>query len=370
MAKSAFSARIPSLDGLRAISIGFVLMGHLVWTRGFPLQSPWAADLAELGVRIFFVISGYLISSLLFADRRRIDDGRLRPFAALKQFYVRRAYRIFPAAYVFLAVMAILDARGVIHLMRHDLLCAATYTSNFHQPRAWWLGHLWSLSVEEQFYMLWPAVVLFAGARRASWVAVAAVALAPAMRVLVWVGWPDLRVHVGEAFPTIFDAIATGCVLAAVRVRLLESPLYLRFTSSWAFAVVPAAVIGAALLSGRPRFDLVVGQAIQNVGIALVIERCIRVVDGRWGRVLNSRPLVFVGTLSYSFYLWQQPFINRHAPGLAQTFPFSVGLAALLALASYTLVEQPFLRLRARRVPTGSALDAAAGARPATVEIK
>src|SRR5262249_39151234 len=125
MSERAPSARIPSLDGLRAISIGFVLMGHLVWTRGYPLQSAWMADLAELGVRIFFVISGYLISSLLFADRRRIDEGKLRPGAALKQFYVRRAYRIFPAAYAFLAVMAVLNAQGVIHLLRNDLLCAA-----------------------------------------------------------------------------------------------------------------------------------------------------------------------------------------------------------------------------------------------------
>jgi peptidoglycan/LPS O-acetylase OafA/YrhL len=162
-------------------------------------------------------------------------------------------------------------------------------------------------------------------------------------------------------------------VLAALRARLKASTAYVRFTDSWAFAVVPLAVLGAALLSGRPRFDLVVGQAVQNVGIALIIERCIRLPEGAWGRLLNSRPLVAVGALSYSFYLWQQPFINRHAHGLAQTFPFSVGLAALLALASYTLVEQPFLRLRARRVPTGSALDAAAGARPghvATVEVK
>src|SRR5450432_4526501 len=112
-AKRGASARIPSLDGLRAISIGFVLMGHLAWTPNFPLNAAWVTDLAELGVRIFFVISGYLISSLLFADRRRIDAGALGAGTALKQFYVRRAYRIFPAAYAFLAVMAVLEATGV-----------------------------------------------------------------------------------------------------------------------------------------------------------------------------------------------------------------------------------------------------------------
>jgi peptidoglycan/LPS O-acetylase OafA/YrhL len=341
-----------------------------VWTRGFPVTTPWVTNLAELGVRIFFVISGYLITSLLFADRARIDRGRLAPGEALKQFYVRRAYRIFPAAYAFLLVMAVLDRTGVIHLLRNDLLCAATYTSNFHQPRAWWLGHLWSLSVEEQFYMLWPAVVLFAGVKRATWVAVAAVLFAPAARLFVWDQWPDLRLHVGEAFPTIFDAIAAGCVLAAMRERLTANQRYLRFSNSWAFAAVPAAVLGAALLSDRPRIDLVAGQAVQNLGIALIVERCIRRADGRWGRLLNSRPLVFVGTLSYSFYLWQQPFINRHTKGLFQTFPISVGLAALAALASFYLVEQPFLRLRARRVPTGSALDQTAGAMPVPAAAK
>jgi peptidoglycan/LPS O-acetylase OafA/YrhL len=277
---------------------------------------------------------------------------------------VRRAYRIFPAAYAFLAVMAVLEATGVIHLLRHDLLAAATYTTNFHQPRAWWLGHLWSLSVEEQFYMLWPAVVLLAGTRRAVWLAALALVVAPATRVGVWFLWPTLRPYVGEAFPTIFDAIAAGCVLAAVRPRLAASRAYVRFSGSAAFAVVPLAVLGAALLSGRPRLDLVVGQAVQNLGIALVIERCIRLPDGAWGRLLNSRPLVGVGALSYSFYLWQQPFINRHATGWAHAFPVSVALAAGLALASYHLVEQPFLRLRARRVPTGSALDKSAGAAP------
>jgi peptidoglycan/LPS O-acetylase OafA/YrhL len=359
------SGRIPSLDGLRAISIGLVLVGHLAWTRNFPLHATWVADLAELGVRVFFVISGYLISSLLFADRRRIDAGTLGPGAALKQFYIRRAYRIFPAAYAFLLVIAVLDATDVIHLLRHDLLAAATYTSNFHQPRAWWLGHLWSLSVEEQFYMLWPAVVLLAGTRRAQWVAALSLVVAPAIRVLIWYRWPELRLHLGEAFPTIFDAIAAGCVLAAVRARLATNALYLRFSNSAAFAVVPLAVLGAALLSDRPRIDLVVGQGVQNIGIALVIERCIRRADGRWGRLLNSRPLVAVGALSYSFYLWQQPFINRHATGWPQAFPVNVALAALLAFASYHLVEQPFLRLRARRAPAKSTLETA----PATMPV-
>jgi peptidoglycan/LPS O-acetylase OafA/YrhL len=258
-------------------------------------------------------------------------------------------YRIFPAAYAFLLVMAAFAAAGLVHLLPGDLACAATYTTNFHEPRGWPLGHLWSLSVEEQFYVLWPAVVLFAGERRALQVALAALAVAPAARVGLWLAGPAWWPYVGEAFPTIFDAIAAGCVLAITRERLRASARYVRFSASPAFALVPAAVLAASQLAGRPSFDLVIGQALQNVGIALVVERCIRLPDGASGRLLNSRVLVGLGGLSYSLYLWQQPFINRHSDAWTAAFPVNVALALAAALVSYHVIEQPFLRLRARR---------------------
>jgi peptidoglycan/LPS O-acetylase OafA/YrhL len=355
--RAVSATRIPSLDGLRALSIGLVLVGHLDWTRNFPLGSPAVADLAELGVRVFFVISGYLITTLLLGDRRRMAAGTLTRGRALGQFYVRRVYRIFPAAYFFLTVVAILSATGLVHLLPGDLACAATYTTNFHEPRAWTLGHLWSLSVEEQFYVLWPAVVLFAGERWALRVALAALAVAPAARVLLWFAGPAYRPYVGEAFPTIFDAIAAGCVLAMTRARLLASARYVRLTSSPAFALVPLAVLALSQLAGRPSIDLVVGQALQNLGIALIVERCIRLPDGASGRLLNWRPLVWLGGLSYSLYLWQQLFINRHSDAWPNAFPVNLALALAAALGSYYLVEQPFLRLRSRRAAAPAAVS-------------
>jgi peptidoglycan/LPS O-acetylase OafA/YrhL len=353
-------ARIASLDGLRAVSIALVLMAHLAGTRGFPARLSVFMHFAELGVRIFFVISGYLISTLLFEDLRRIEAGTLTRVGALKQFYIRRVYRIFPAAYAFVLVVAALAAAGVLRLLPGDLVAAATYTTNFHQPRAWWLGHLWSLSVEEQFYVLWPAVVLATGARKALWVAAAALAVAPATRALIWVAWPDLRAYVGEAFPTIFDAIGAGCLLAGARTWLGGRAGYLRFIASPAFLLIPIAILGAALLSSHPRADLVLGQGIQNIAIAVLIDRSIRLPDSAWGRFLNRRPLVMVGALSYSLYLWQQLFVSRHAGGWINAFPVNVGLALLAAFVSYHLIERPFLRLRSRRAASRAARGAAA----------
>src|SRR5258708_39850286 len=174
--------RIPSLDGLRAISIVAVMTTHVSGTKLFPFKLPEWQNIAELGVRVFFVISGYLISSLLFADQTRVAAGKTSVGRALGQFYVRRIYRLFPAAYTYVLVIALLVLGGAIVLQPGDLLAAATYTMNYHLPRAWWVGHLWSLSVEEQFYFLWPAVVLLAGVRRAPCGGAAAPGAGPAAR--------------------------------------------------------------------------------------------------------------------------------------------------------------------------------------------
>src|SRR5436190_21478787 len=197
--------------------IGLVLMGHLLGTRHFfPVQSS-LLNLAALAVRTFFVISGYLISTLLFKDRDRITRGLLTAGQGFFRFYVRRVFRIFPAVAVLIAVVASLAAAGRVRLLPYDMLAAATFTTNFHHPRAWWLGHLWSLSVEEQFYLLWPAMVLLLGRSSALRAAAAALVIAPLTRVVVWYAMPAWRDYTDESFPTVFDALATGCLLTGLR---------------------------------------------------------------------------------------------------------------------------------------------------------
>jgi peptidoglycan/LPS O-acetylase OafA/YrhL len=339
------ASRIPSLDGVRGISILLVVIGHMAGTRGFLSEAlARALNLGEFGVRVFFVISGYLITTLLISEHRKSGT------VSLSAFYWRRVYRIFPAFYAYLAVVLGLAAAGLVELLPGDAIHAATFTMNHHHERAWIVGHLWSLSVEEQFYLCWPTVVLLLGPRRAMWVAGAAVVLAPAIRVVAWFRFPETRLGIGETFPTIFDSIAVGCLLAGLRERLSNETRYLRALGSPAAMILPIVAFGASLLYRRPSVYLPFGHTVANVAIALWIDRLVRFPERDMGRLVNTRALTWVGTMSYSIYLWQQPFLDRTSSSVLASFPLNLALTFVAALASYHLVEQTFLRIRARRM--------------------
>ena len=146
---------------MRAISILLVVAWHLRSNGSAPWLDPlWRVDTGNLGVRVFFVISGFLITSVLLAEYAR--SGTI----ALRRFYVRRAFRIMPVFYVFLAVMAIGGALGLLEAPLSSVLLAGTYTGDYTHL-SWSVGHTWSLAVEEQFYLLWPGHIVLLGLRRA-----------------------------------------------------------------------------------------------------------------------------------------------------------------------------------------------------------
>jgi len=339
---SRTDVRIPSLDGLRAISIALVLVAHLAGTRHFPLSATaehfWA--LGEFGVRVFFVISGFLITGLLMQELAR--DGRVH----LGRFYLRRTLRIFPPYYTLLLALGLASMAGALTLAPRDLVHGATYTSNYYLDRSWFLGHTWSLSVEEQFYLLWPAVLLLAGLRRGLFIAAAVVALSPVIRVVEWELVRSAGAGVGLRFETIADSIATGCLLAGARGWLHGNAIYRRLLDGAWFAVVP--VVGALghLTQDHPLVSFGLGMTVANLAIALCVDWAVTHHEGRVGRVLNAPPLVFVGLISYSLYLWQQPFLNRASPAPLAAFPLNIAAAVTLALLSYYIVERPALRLR------------------------
>ena len=301
-ASAAAHDRIPSLDGLRAISIAMVLLAHLAGTRGFPMSaaSGRMLGLGELGVHVFFVISGFLITGLL------MDELALSGRISLSRFYLRRTLRIFPAYYTYLAIVFLAAVAGWVQLAPHDLIHGLSYTSNYYPSRSWFMGHTWSLSVEEQFYLLWPALVVLAGPRRAVFIAAATLLTVPIIRVGSWELMRWAGDGIGHRFETVADAIAAGCVLAGVRPWLHESAAYKRALASPWFAAVPAIVVGANLLHDHPVVYFGAGLTLTNVGIALCLDRCVTHASGRTGRILNAAPMVFVGLISYSLYLWQQ----------------------------------------------------------------
>jgi len=314
--------RIPSLDGVRACAITLVVLGH-----GLELHyhSAVAGALANLGVRVFFVLSGYLITTLLLTEHSRTGAIDLRAF------YTRRAFRILPAAVAYMLIIFAVLGRETSW---YHMLLAALYLTNFDYTHPWFLGHLWSLSVEEQFYFLWPAV-LRRWHRYRTGILLGVVALAPLYRV----GGHFLGAHgrLDETFPAVADILAVGCLLAIWFPKLPE-------ISARSAGLLLAFVVFTAIFAGAMRLHfwgntLLLGLwPAAHVAIAALLLYLVR----RPPRVLNSMPVVWLGKVSYGLYLWQQPFVFGARPK-----PWSGVLVALsVAAISYYLIERPALRLR------------------------
>jgi peptidoglycan/LPS O-acetylase OafA/YrhL len=203
--------------------------------------------------------------------------------------------------------------------------------------------------VEEQFYLIWPALFLLGGVRGAIAMAAAYMVIAPVVRVVTWQFFPEQLPGVGETFQTVADAIAAGCVLAAARSWLGQKPAFVTMQRSALTVMFLVAMIFALdYKKGSISFSYPVGETVLNVCIALFIDWCLRNPRSRLGVCLDWRPLAYVGVLSYSLYLWQQPFANRYSDALVASFPFNLICILVMALASYYLVEKPCLRWRQR----------------------
>jgi peptidoglycan/LPS O-acetylase OafA/YrhL len=355
--------RLKSLDGLRAVSVFLVVLSHVAIRLSATIDRPGASagiggmvlhqslalfGLGTLGVWVFFVISGFLITSLLL---REIDDtGRI----SLRRFYVRRTLRIFPAYYAYVALLFALTRLGYVRIAGANFWAALTYSSNYCFACAgvdrWYLAHTWSLAVEEQFYLIWPAVLVLFGRRRGLRAAAAAIAICPILRVIVQLRTGNADVGL-QHFELVADALAMGCVFAGCRGWLHAKAWYMRVLDSPGFVAVPFGVVLAMELARHPRLFSpllfnALGQTLVLAAIALIVDWSMTHSDSRIGEWLNRRTLVFVGTLSYSIYLWQMPFLEPTATDAFHRLPWSLGWIGIAAVVSYYLIERPFLRLR------------------------
>jgi peptidoglycan/LPS O-acetylase OafA/YrhL len=324
--------RIPSLDGARALSIALVITGHANWNKVYPII--WRFEYWNLGVRIFFVISGFLITTLLLEEYKR--TGRV----SLPQFYVRRAFRILPAAYVYVAVIVALIPLGV-RMEYGDVLPVVFYYANYvgHHGMSD-VGQFWSLSVEEQFYFLWPAALAFLGIRRGLYGCLALLILAPAFRLISSVG---LLPPTPGSFETVCDALATGCLLAMLRDELWSLSLYRRLIEGPGALIVALSGIILSCRGIPTQIISVAGIPILNMGVAMLLDRYMRMPQTVTGRILNLAPIVWIGTVSYSLYLWQQPWMFSRLPMVIR-----ISGAFVCAALSLYLVEKPMLRMRRR----------------------
>jgi peptidoglycan/LPS O-acetylase OafA/YrhL len=353
---STLKGYIPTLDGWRAIAILGVMASHAGHSYSAALGRESVFDrfaLGTHGVNLFFAISGLLITS------RLLEEWDSSGSISLKRFYVRRAFRILPPALLYLSCVALLGALGFLPVVREELAAATLFFRNYLPPilgahgAGFFTSHYWSLGVEEHFYLFWPALLLFAGRKRAL-----PVAISIAVLIAVWrhvEAWREIMLY-NAIQPTYFarsdtriDSIMWGVVAAlalarpgvrAVIERHLGTMMYLAFVALygmityrygtrptfWEASIVPVLIVGTVL---RP-------------GSAL-------------GRVLEHPAMRWIGRLSYSLYLWEFFFV--YYPGVPttlgvwQTFPLNLIAAVACATASYYFVERPLIRVGHRLAP-------------------
>jgi peptidoglycan/LPS O-acetylase OafA/YrhL len=333
----AKAVRIPSLDGIRAISITIVLMAHASHTRYFPWPNWRFNALGSAGVRVFFVLSGFLITSLLMSEQKR--SGRI----SLRNFYLRRAFRIMPVFYVYLLFITALAIFRFIKIPGRDLTFAYLYLSNFRPRQFHLVSQLWSLSVEEQFYLVWPAMMALTWTRLKFWAPIVAVCVAPALRYYM-AGNLALEPYVDQSTFTVCDILATGCLLALHRERLHQSAIY-RALITRTSAV--GLLVFACLLIESEKFGphyFQVTQTLLTLALALIIDACMVHAP----KTLNSKAIIQVGTWSYSIYLWHVLFCVPNGARWWNLFPVNIFLSIVVAYASYRTIELPVLALRAR----------------------
>lgn len=319
--------RIPTLDGWRGIAILLVLIDHF----GGPFL-PHVAWIGQHGVAIFFVLSGFLITSKLREEYEATDR------IDLKAFYLRRIFRILPCAWTYLAIVAIL------HLVQPwELTSALLSFRNFAVvPRTQAItNHFWSLSIEEQFYLFWPMLLLLLKPRRARYVAVVLACIIAAIRFGFWLRNPEMQDYV--VFQTQYraDALLIGCAAASIPHTWNPS---LRIRKA-------LLVIGVlALLPCLFIFRVFIPLA-ETLLIALLV----------WGtattrlhipeKLLNWRPLAQLGIMSYSVYVWQD-IVRLYAYNRADLIPAKLLILAVLACASFYGIEQPCIRIGKRLIHT------------------
>ena len=335
--------RFAPFDGLRAIAALLVFMTHM---------NEWRFPGGWIGVELFFALSGYLITSLLLAEwqrTRRID---------LKAFYVRRTLRLAPALVVLVVVVTAVGFIQGVDGTVADSLAAITYTMDIYAPSTGGLGgalgHTWTLAIEEQFYLIWPVVLLFA-LRRAGGLRRTAVALAGVAAVAATAGGVLAAVAgTDTAYETPMPHLPV--LLAGVGLALVarHRRRWLQGLHGW-WAPTVAVTAGAAYLFTANHAQLWLyfgGAAALAVPCVLLLGHLVVRPNGLAARALQLRPLLWLGKRSYGFYLWHRPVIDML--GLASLPAWVPSSAAalvptlVLTMASWWFVETPALRLKQR----------------------
>ena len=330
------SGDIPSLNGIRALAVSLVFFAHGGLERIVP---------GGLGVTIFFVLSGYLITTLLrreFANSNTIN---------LRAFYLRRILRLMPPLAIVLGVSALLASVSVIEgePSAYGLLSVLFYVGNYYViahdfnglPAG--MGVVWSLAVEEHYYLLYPplALLLMRIARPRGFIASMIALCIVILAWRCWLYWQGTSAaYISMASDTRADAILIGCLTAYWRNAALAPIPQIRSTTAALTALACVAVLLGSLIYRDEFFRQTFRYTLQSLAIAPLIQLAVSHPRGAPFRWLNSRPMVYLGTVSYTLYLSHQVllyFVMRHWSGMGD-------ISTLVATAALTLTAAELMR--------------------------
>ena len=338
-------AYLPGLDGWRAVAILSVILYHsTVHTAGI-FSTVWAWRFGYHGVDIFFAISGLLITSKLLEEEK--SSGRI----SLRNFYLRRAFRILPAAIVYLGSIALLAGLRLIYVSRMEwfasLFFYRNYSSLYHIDQTlglpWFTTHFWSLSLEEHFYLVLPALlVLTRGKTRI---------VSLVLIILTVIAHRQLELAHRQWFTIVFhtDIRLDALLIPALFAVMSRSGVFGRHFNSFIRRWHLAFVLGFLLLLRWPE-----GSGFKMTAVAIVMPGIVLGTvlkpESLGTRLLEWRPLRWIGRISYGLYLWQQLFFTQRfllwrPLGRLETWPFNLVLTFLMAALSYYAVERPLIRL-------------------------
>lgn len=346
----------PQLDGLRALAVSLVL-----WEHFFP-EPNVHARVGQAGVRVFFTLSGFLITGILLSYRSDAEKGAGTRRQALWCFYARRALRIFPAFYAVLLVTAAINIRPV----RETFLWNASYLTNVYLAiRGGTYGpitHFWTLAVEEQFYLVWPLVVLFTPTRWLLPTFVATIAIAPVFRLAAFLLQLNLWSTMILPFACL-DSLGSGALLAYFAdSRFGSTSQRERLSTTCGRWGVPLLIGLQAVIT--PLWNQPIGifadYVLKDVALSMVATWLVASaavgIGPPVGRLLSARPLRFIGTISYGIYLYHMFFLVVVPYGLKamhlEATPawivswIQVGLSIAVAYVSWLLLEKPLNQLK------------------------
>ena len=335
---------MPYLDGLRGIAILLVILLHA----GVPfIKGGW------IGVDIFFVLSGYLITSLLMREHDR--TGRIN----LWHFYMRRVLRLLPAVVVLLTVFSVVVylKAGVwpFKSVGYVLFYVANWVRAFGWSIADPVSHCWSLSIEEQFYFIWPLLFMVMAMLRMPFRMMAWIAVAGVITCAAWRGWmqfhgvPPARIYFG--LDTRADALLIGCTLALADIRLNPGRLLATLT------IASLGLITYIAIDERMTAPWLLYGGYSLVGLASAVL-IVELRDNPYAplrKITTWTPLVNLGKISYGVYLWHfaiMTWMNPLVEGNPYRWPLKLfvggGISLAIAILSYKLIEMPFLKLKSR----------------------